>query len=263
MKKTSLSIIIPAYNESESIDHTLTTLRPVRDLLNKTYDVEIIFVNDGSRDNTADLLSAAIADDPTMRLVSYTVNKGLGGAIRTGFKEATGDIVVTTDFDGTYHFDTIPEIVAKLEDSGMDIVNASPYHKDGAVVGVPQYRLLFSYGASLLYRILVSNRIATWTALFRAYRQPVIKSVEFESNDFLAGTEILVRAIQKGFTVAEYPTDLHSREFGQSSIRIMKVTAAHLKFQSRLITEAIGIDGLLPDNSQVLPHSDLQAKTIK
>jgi len=118
---------------------------------------------------------------------------------------------------------------------GVDIVTASPYHPNGRVEGVPRFRLLFSFGASLLYRILVRWDVHTWTALFRAYRRRVIENVTFESNDFLAGTELLVKALQRGYTVSEFPTTLRVRTFGQSSIRIARVTKAHLKFQLRLL----------------------------
>ncbi len=229
-----LSIILPAYNESDSVANTAASLRPVVEQLRESHDVEIIFVNDGSKDDTVQLLTKAFADDDKTRIVSHDVNRGLGAAIRTGFEAATGDIVVTTDFDGTYEFDTIPEILKYMK-PGTDIVTASPYHTHGLVKDVPKYRLLFSYGASLLYRILVDRRIKTWTALFRAYRRSVVENVAFESNDFLAGTEILVRSIQQGYRVAEYPTTLHSRAFGQSSIKIARVTKAHLKFQWTLL----------------------------
>jgi dolichol-phosphate mannosyltransferase len=196
-------------------------------------------VDDGSRDRTPVLLKEAVMGDDRFRIVTHEVNRGLGAAIRTGFQHASGDIVVTTDFDRTYDYATIPTIIDLLESSGADLVTASPYHPEGAVMNVPQYRLLFSYGASLLYRLLVSWHIHTWTALFRAYRRAVIEAVTFESDDFLAGAEILVRTIQKGYRVTEYPTTLHSRTFGQSSIRIAKVTIAHIKFQLRLLKEGV------------------------
>jgi dolichol-phosphate mannosyltransferase len=203
--------------------------------MRKTHDVEVVFVNDGSKDETAKLLQAEFTDDAQVRVISHEVNKGLGAAIRTGFQNAKGDIVITTDFDGTYPLNTIPQMLARLLVDNVDIVTASPYHPNGHVEGVPRYRLMFSFGASLLYRLLVSWKIHTWTALYRAYRRPVIDSVKFESNDFLAGTELLVKAMRAGYTVSEFPTTLHVRTFGQSSIKIARVTKAHLKFQARLL----------------------------
>jgi len=236
-----LSIIIPAYNESESVHHTAKALHPVIVDLQKTYDVEVLFVNDGSADNTEELLREAFADVDYAHVISYKNNRGLGGAIRTGFKHAEGDIIVTTDFDGTYDFRTIPNILEYFKDENVDMVTASPYHPLGGVEGVPQYRLLFSSGASLIYRILVSPRIYCWTALFRAYRRSVIAETSFEDDGFLFGTELMINAIRGGFKVKEYPTILNSRAFGESSIRIAKVTKSHLKYQSRLLSKSNGL----------------------
>lgn len=234
-----VSLIIPAYNESEGVDKTAAAVQQVVTFLREKHEVEIVFVNDGSKDDTEARLQAAFAGDSDARVVSHDRNRGLGAAIRTGFAHATGDVIITTDFDGTYSFSTIPQLLAKLLAENVDIVTASPYHPKGKVEGVPRYRLLFSYGASFLYRVLVRWDIYCWTALFRAYRRPVIDTVTFESDDFLAGTELLVKAIHAGYKVAEFPTTLHVRTFGQSSIRIARVTKAHLKFQARLLWSSI------------------------
>ncbi|MCB9449947.1 MAG: glycosyltransferase family 2 protein [Anaerolineaceae bacterium] len=234
-----VSLIIPAYNESEGVAQTAASLRSVLEYLRGKYEIEVVFVNDGSKDNTEALLKTEFADLPEVRVVSHAVNRGLGAAIRTGFEHVTGDIIVTTDFDGTYPLNTIPQLLGRMTIDKTDIVTASPYHPQGHVEGVPRYRLMFSAGASLLYRLLVSWRIYTWTALFRAYKRDVIEHITFESDDFLAGTELLVKAMRAGYTVSEFPTTLYVRTFGQSSIKIAKVTMLHLKFQSRLLVATL------------------------
>jgi dolichol-phosphate mannosyltransferase len=232
-----ISVVIPAFNEAEGVEQTAAKLNKLLARLRKQYEVEVIFVNDGSRDDTAARLEEAFAEDPDVRVVSHEVNRGLGVALRTGFAQTTGDIIVTTDFDGTYHFNTIMQIIAHMLVYKVDIVTASPYHPRGGVEGVPRYRLLFSYGASLLYRLLVNWHVHTWTALFRAYRREVIETVGFESEGFLAGTELLIKAIKAGYKVSEFPTTLHVRTFGQSSIKIYRVTKAHLQYQLRLLSD--------------------------
>lgn len=229
-----LSLIIPAYNEADGVARTSQTLQPVLDHLSSMYALELIFVDDGSADSTYDLLQQHFGHDVRVRVVQHEQNRGLGAAIRTGFSHASGEIIVTTDFDGTYPFSRIADLLALMRDD-VDIVTASPYHPAGGVEGVPRYRLLFSYGASLLYRILVNWHIHTWTALFRAYRRSVVETISFESDDFLAGTELLVYAQQAGCRIVEFPTVLHQRTFGQSSIKIARVTWAHLRFQSRIL----------------------------
>jgi dolichol-phosphate mannosyltransferase len=230
-----LTLVIPAYNEAEGVFQTAAKLRPVLDSLRRQYEVEVVFVNDGSKDNTYALLQDEFARDKGVKVVTHDRNRGLGAAIRTGFSHATGDVIVTTDFDGTYAFDTIPALLAQFNQDDVDITTASPYHPKGKVENVPGYRLLFSFGASLLYRLLVKWNIYCWTALFRAYKRRVVETITFESDDFLAGTEVLVKALWAGYTVSEFPTTLSSRTFGQSSLKIARVTRKHLGFQARIL----------------------------
>jgi dolichol-phosphate mannosyltransferase len=230
-----LSLIIPAYNEAEGVAQTVSQLRPVLDQLAVQYEVEVIFVDDGSKDNTCQLLEAAFRADTNVKLVAHGVNKGLGAAIRTGFQHAQGDIIVTTDFDGTYPFATIAELVNLLLSSNTDVATASPYHPQGRVDGVPPFRLLFSKGASWCYWLVVKPNIHTWTSMYRAYRRPVTQQVTFESDSFLSQAEIMVNAVRSGYRVVEYPTTLYRRTFGQSSIKVARVTYTHLRFLGRLL----------------------------
>ena len=230
-----VSLIIPAFNESEGVSQTANSVRPVVAQMRKSHEVEIVFVNDGSKDNTAELLQQEFASEPNVQVVSHEVNRGLGAALRTGFSHASGEVIITTDFDGTYAFENIPKLLDQLIADGTDIVTASPYHPKGKVEGVPRYRLMFSFGASLLYRLLVNWHIHTWTALFRAYRSSVVKAIPFESDGFLAGTELLVNSLRAGYKVSEFPATLRVRTFGQSSIKIARVTRAHLNFQLKIL----------------------------
>jgi dolichol-phosphate mannosyltransferase len=200
--------------------------------------VEVIFVDDGSVDNTWNALIETFSQKSypnlTFRFEQHQVNRGLGAAIRTGFAVAHGNIIVTTDSDGTYKFDTIPDMLAYLLPN-VDIVTASPYHPGGKVVGVPAYRLILSRGSSSIYRVLVDWQIRTYTCLYRAYRRQVIESVSFESNGYLAGTELMVSAMLRGYKVAEYPAILYSRVLGASKAKLVRTVFAHLGFQGRVL----------------------------
>jgi dolichol-phosphate mannosyltransferase len=238
-----LSIVIPCFNEADNVARLREELAPVLERLAQEGPVELVLVDDGSTDATWPLLEAAFGSGlngvPT-RLERHVVNRGLGAALRTGLAAASGDVIVTTDSDGTYRFDTIPALLACLV-PGVDLVTASPYHPRGRAVGVPRWRLLLSQGASLLYRLLVDRRIRTWTSLFRAYRGRLVEAVSFDSDGFLAGTELLVRARQRGFRVAEYPTTLHLRRVGSSKLRVVRTILAHLRFQLLLLLERLRV----------------------
>jgi dolichol-phosphate mannosyltransferase len=238
-----ISIIAPCYNESENVYKLYTELLPVvEDMVTHGVEIsgqaidsaEIIFVDDGSRDGTTIKLRETFigTHDPrvAIKFLKHEMNLGLGAAIRTGFTNATGDVVVTVDSDGTYKFSEIPSLLAYLT-PGIDIVTASPYHPRGNVVGVPANRLILSRGSSMIYRFLVDWKLYTYTSLFRAYRSNVIKEIHFDANDFLAGTEILVKAILNGYKATEFPAELYKRMFGVSKAKIARTIISHLRFQ--------------------------------
>lgn len=247
-----LSVVIPCYNEADNVDKLHDEVLPVLEKLvaskfgeaSAIESVELLLIDDGSKDGTYNALKARFANLNqswlTIQILQHTTNQGLGAALRTGFKAAVGDLVITTDSDGTYRFEEIPKLLACLI-WPASIVTASPYHPDGGVMNVPGYRLFLSRGSSLLYRVLVDRKIHCYTALFRVYRCEVIKSISFESNGFLAGTELMVNAMLQGYQVVEFPTVLHSRQNGVSKAKIMRTIRAHLKFQGEILLRRLGI----------------------
>ena len=132
---TKLSVVVPCYNEQDGIPRLLSVLDDVRGLLN-AYDWEVVFVDDGSRDLTWEILEAARQTHPELRTIRHEVNRGLGAALRTGFQHATGDLVASIDSDCTYDPREIVDM-ARMIGEGADVVIASPYHPDGAVLNVP------------------------------------------------------------------------------------------------------------------------------
>lgn len=233
-----LSVVIPCFNEDANLGALASRLGPVlRGLADRFVSIEVVLVDDGSRDGTwtaMEAYAAAAGPGVDVALRRHAVNRGLGEAMRTGLGAATGDVIVTTDSDATYRFEDIPALLDLLG-PGIDLVTASPYHPRGGVDNVPAFRLLFSRGASLMYRILVRRDIFTWTALFRAYRREVVRAVPFASSGFLAGTELLVNAIDAGYRAAEFPTVLHARVLGVSKAKIARTVRAHLAFQGQLL----------------------------
>lgn len=229
-----LSLVIPCYNESDSVDQMRAQLDEVRPELERRAELELVLVDDGSTDDTYERLATTFASWPALRLVRHARNQGLGAALRTGLGATTGDVVVVTDSDGTYPFTTIPRLLECLTPE-VDIVTSSAYHPEGGVEGVPAYRLLFSKGASFLYRALVQWDIYTYTAMYRAYRRDVIERVRTQSGGYVVMAELLVNALRAGYRVAEFPTVLHVRRYGQSKARIARIIRQHLAFQARVL----------------------------
>jgi dolichol-phosphate mannosyltransferase len=237
-----ISIVIPCFNEEDGLGRLVSSLGPAVRQLSASNTVEVVLVDDGSSDSTWTLLTQLTAADlgASIRTARHEVNRGLGAALRTGFSVARGKVVVTTDSDATYRYSEIPALLARLTPD-VSIVTASPYHPEGGVAGVSPLRLVLSRGSSFMYRTLVDPGIHTYTSLFRAYRAEVLRNVSFEANGFLAVAELLVKALQRGYRVAEYPTVLHSRVAGTSKAKLVRTIVAHLRFQFGIVCRLLGI----------------------
>ncbi len=258
MSAIDLSIVVPCYNEIDGLPKMRDELLPVVAELARARSVQIVFVDDGSRDGTWQALQQFFGplEQPgvTFKFERHPVNRGLGAALRTGFGAADGDVVVTTDSDGTYKFANIPALLACLAPE-VGLVTASPYHPDGGVAGVPGYRLVLSQGSSFLYRLLVDWRVHTYTALFRAYRRQVLDEISFQADGFLAGTELMVKAMLAGWQVVEYPAVLHARVAGVSKAKLVRTIRAHLAFQWRVLLHRLHVVSLVERSSHTGGHA--------
>lgn len=234
----TFSLIIPCYNEEEGIPNLAKKITPVLAELEKKFTLEIIFVDDGSKDKTLGLLHTYFGSRSGTKIIPHERNQNLGAAMRTGFAAATGDFVATMDSDCTYDPQGLIEMM-KLIDHEKSIVTASPYHPQGGVENVPGYRLFLSKGITFLYRLVTGIKIHTFTALFRVYTKDVVKSVQFQSPDFLATAEILVNAHAAGHSIREYPTTLHVREYGVSKIRLLRVMRSHAKYLLKITPRSV------------------------
>jgi len=226
-----LSIIIPMFNEAENAE---TTLRRVEEALTSFQgDYEIIPVNDGSTDNTLEVLNKISKEDQKIRIVSYSKNIGRGMALRKGFKESSGEIIVSIDADLSYDPHYILDLVGALRDEqDIDFVLASPYMPGGSVINVPFSRLWISKLGNRILRYAMPNRIYTSTGIFRAYRRKVLDSLEFESDGKEIHLEILSKALALGYRVKEIPAILTSRKRGKSKFKLKKTATSHLIFSA-------------------------------
>lgn len=233
--RRSVSIIIPCFNESEGIPSLKKKLLPVLVQLRSFRSVELVFVDDGSTDDTFSQLQEFAQQ---AQIVRHQKNRGLSAAIFTGFKHSTGEIVCTADSDCTY---APIQIIALLDlmRGDVDIVTASPYHPKGRVKNVPEWRLFLSKSLSLLYRTILPQKLYTYTSMFRAYRREVLETVQITHPGFLGLVEVLVEAILSGYRVVEYPAELSNRMFGQSKLRVARVILNHLDYIRQLLWRKI------------------------
>ncbi len=226
-----LSIVIPMFNEAESAETALKRVEEALASFQGTY--EIIAVNDGSLDNTLEILKEVERKNGKIRVASYSRNGGRGKALRTGFRESKGEIVASIDADLSYDPRYILDLVQILKkEEDIDIVLASPYMPGGGVDGVPFFRLWVSKTGNKILRFAMPNRIYTSTGIFRAYRKRVLDSLELESDGKEIHLEILSKAIALGYRVKEVPAILRGREKGRSKFKFKKTAASHLIFSA-------------------------------
>jgi len=226
-----LSIIIPMFNEAENAESTLNRVEEALASFKGTY--EIIAVNDGSLDNTVEILNKLAEKDTKLKIVSYPKNIGRGMALRKGFQKSKGEMVVSIDADLSYDPHYIIDLVGALNsDQDIDFVLASPYMPGGGVKNVPWLRLWISKLGNRILRFAMPNRIYTSTGIFRAYRRKVIDSLELESDGKEIHLEILSKALALGYRVKESPAILTSRKKGKSKFKFKKTAMSHLVFSA-------------------------------
>ena len=227
--KMDLSIVIPMFNEAENAETSLNRVEEALASFDGTY--EIIVVNDGSIDPTLEILRKIESHNEKVRVFSYSKNLGRGMALRKGFQESKGEMVVSIDADLSYDPRFILDLVHALKTGeDIDLVLASPYMPGGKAQDVPVLRLWISKLGNQILRLALPNRIYTSTGIFRAYRKHVLDSLELESNGKEIHLEILSKAMALGFRIKEVPVTLKGRKRGRSKFKFKKTAMSHLVF---------------------------------
>ena len=213
-----ISVVIPLYNEEESIPHLCSALTAALQRYGKPY--EIIIVDDGSKDRSFELLAEQAQRDPHLAVIQLRRNFGQTAAFAAGFKHARGDVVITMDADLQNDPDDIPLLMEKI-DEGYDIV--SGWRKDR------QDRFLDRRLPSMIANRLISNvtdvRLHDYGCSLKAYRRDVLQHVRLygELHRFIPAL-----ASQVGGTVTEVPVNHRARQYGRSKYGISRAVRVAL-----------------------------------
>ncbi len=200
----SISIIVPVLNEEGSLDkfYNETTKS-----LNEYSNWEIIFIDDGSDDESYNIMRKLADEDNRVSIIQFFKNFGKADALSEGFKQANGTIVITIDADLQDDPGEIPRLVAKIQE-GWDVVSGwKKDRKDPASKRIP------SKFFNIVTRILTGIKIHDFNCGLKAYRQKVVKSI-----DIYGGLHRYIPAIagQKGFSITEIAVNHRPREFGET-----------------------------------------------
>ncbi|MEA2604892.1 MAG: hypothetical protein QOF89_5884 [Acidobacteriota bacterium] len=232
-RRVPVTLVVPCFNEERSLEYLANTLRSVRVWLGRDYELAFVFVDDASTDGTWDLLHRLFDARTDTTLLRHDNNRGVAAAILTGLRAAGTEIVCSFDCDCTYDPHGLAEMIPKLVE-GVDLVTASPYHPRGQVLNVPAWRLALSRGASRLYRIVLRQKLHTYTSCFRVYRRRALADLAVREDGFLGIAEMLARLDLQGSVVVEHPTTLEVRLLGQSKMKTLRSIAGHLRLLARL-----------------------------
>lgn len=233
-KLLGLTIVVPCFNEEEGLDQLSERLKTLHSVFSDRLDLEVVFVDDGSRDKTFEGLQNRFQQFDWVRILKLDQNRGITAAILTGIRAATNELVASIDADCTYDPIQIMSFV-ELMDDDIAMVTASPYHPRGSVEGVPSWRLALSRSASSCYGVLLGTSLHTYTSCFRLYRRSWMQDLPVRENGFVGVAEVLWQLHVQGAKIVEAPARLTSRKVGFSKMRTFPVIVSHLKLMTRIL----------------------------
>ena len=237
---------LPAYNEGPVLPILLDQFQHLRKEIGPSLDV--LVVNDGSSDNTAEILADYASRYPYIKYISHFHNKGLGEAVKTIFRFALDnydkdDILITLDADNTHNPRIIPAMIDKLKKENLNLVIASRFVRGAKENGVSLDRKIYSRGATILLKLFypISN-VRDYSCGYRAYElgylQKAIKLYRgnlITTNGFECMAEILTRFSRIGVTAAEYPLELHyEMRKGKSKMKVTRTIMGYFKLLGKI-----------------------------
>jgi polysaccharide deacetylase family protein (PEP-CTERM system associated) len=222
-----VTVVVPCFNEAQALPYLANTLTLMEHELADRYALRFIFVDDGSEDRTSEALDRLFGSRSNCTLLRHERNRGISAAILTGLRGATTEIVCSIDCDCTYDPHQLGNMIPLLAD-GVDLVTASPYHPLGSVKNVQGWRLLLSQSASGLYRLVLRQKLHTYTSCFRVYRRSAVLGLDLQDPGYLGIVELVGKLDLDGRTVIEYPTRLEARLLGRSKMKVVRNVVRHL-----------------------------------
>jgi glycosyltransferase involved in cell wall biosynthesis len=208
IRTPGLSVFFPAYNDSGTIASLdLTALQTARRL---TPDFEVIVVDDGSADATAQIADELARTYPEVKVVHHGRNRGYGGALQSGFKSATRDLVFYTDGDAQYDPSEMTRLWDALDDS-VDLVNGYKISRSD-----PVHRIVIGRVYHHTVKLLFGLNVRDGDCDFRLLRRSIFEQVSLEKTSGVICLEMMKKIQDAGFRVAEVPVHHYHRTHGKS-----------------------------------------------
>ncbi len=221
MDKISISVFFPCHNEGENIKKLLTDT--AKFLPTIASDYEIIVVDDGSIDSTAEIAKTFSQNNPFVKVVQHQKNMGYGAALRTGFVTSQKDYIFFTDADNQFNITELSKLVPYLKH--YDIVAGFRINRKDNF-----FRRVNAKSFNLFIRLLFGLKIKDLNCAFKVFKKEVLKNMELKSSGALINAEVLIRALKKGYRMKEVGVSHYPRLWGTQ-------TGAHPKVVFRAFSE--------------------------
>jgi glycosyltransferase involved in cell wall biosynthesis len=229
---SSLSIVLPAYNEEANVETAVERVSAVAQTLGVDY--EIILVNDGSADRTGEIGHELEQHVPNFRLVEHYPNRGYGGSLKAGFAAAAKDLIAFVPADNQFDFSEITRLLERLDEA--DIVSGYRADRQDHFV-----RKLNAFGWNMVVRLLFGALCRDIDCGFKLFRREILDHVHIVSDGAMIDTELLAGARARGYRIADVPVTHLPRVAGEATganlAVIVKAFRDLVQFRQRLSRE--------------------------
>ncbi len=242
----SMTVFFPAWNEEATIERAVDAAREAcEDLVldGEIATYEILVIDDASTDSTGAIADKLAAADEHVRVVHHDRNRKLGGSLKTGFREATGDLILYTDADLPFDMAEVAKAVRLLRIYEADIVSAYRFDRTGEGLR----RLVYSFAYNNLVRALFKLRLRDVNFAFKLVRRYVFDHVTLKSEGSFIDVELLARAQRLGFHIVQFGVDYFPRTRGISTLSSNAVILQILREALQLRHELLSIEPLDPE----------------
>jgi glycosyltransferase involved in cell wall biosynthesis len=230
-RRPGISAFFPAYNDAGTICSMVVAVRiALREI---TDDFEIMVVNDGSPDHTGEILAELARVVPELRVIHHSVNRGYGGALRSGFAAATKELIFYTDGDAQYDPREV-KLLFHAWSEGVDFVNGYKIGRSD-----PLHRILVGRLYHWAVRLAFGLPLRDVDCDFRLFRRQIFDRVELTKSSGVICVELMKKVRDAGFTIREVPVHHYHRAYGQSQFFNFRRVARTLLDLSRLWVDLV------------------------
>ena len=202
----NLSVILPAYNEIQTIDEILRRVKAVN------LATEIVVVDDGSTDGTREYLTGL--KDPLIRVILHEKNQGKGAAVRTGIQNATGEVLLIQDADLEYDPREYPHLLKPIKENIADIVYGSRF-LGGARRPILYWNMVANKLLTFMTNILYNNILSDMETGYKVFKRDLVKDIPLHAKRFDFEPEFTAKVLKRHLRIYEVPIDFNPRDYTQ------------------------------------------------